>query len=295
MRTLLFLQTNSIISKDIIEYALALAQDLNVKIKFIHIHYPEILYSASLATNMELFQSPSRHGELSMEEIQQTEKLLEELKGEGKIDTEVHFEYFTGVPEVILKSKLLKGEFDMIAIYNEFFTSGMNPYQPLKNIIKNMRCPIWVIPDASYKGISTVLYSTDYQEQDVKSIKLLFQIIGSNIKKLTFLHLTERVDFHQRIISIGFKTYLSNELQSKIFSSLVINTNENKTIPEYFQKVIEKDKNTLIVALKENKNIFQKVFYRSFTTKLLKGIEELVLILHSEGDFPTQEEEEDEF
>lgn len=294
MKTLLFLQINSIISKGILEYVVALGKDLNVRTKFLYIHYPDVLYSATLSTNMELFQTTHNPAEFAMEDIRRIEADVLELKERGLIDSEQSFEYFTGVPEVILKSKLLKGEFDMLALGNEYISSGINPYQPLKSIIKNINCPIWIIPGSPYKGIKSALYATDYQQQDINSVRLLFQMLGATLQKLIFVHLTDERGFFQKIISMGFNSYMKEEFKFNEFASVVINTEGNKTISSYFQDAMDNYHSDFIVALKENKNLFQKVFYRSFTTKLLKEIEDLVLILHVDEVVPVQENNKEE-
>lgn len=294
MKTLLFLQTNSNISKESIEYTLDLAKDLNAKVKFIHIHYPDIMYAASRTTNMELFQSQSNQNEYTENEIERTEAYMLELKKTGKIAAGDYFEYYTGVPEIILKSKLFKGDFDMLVIRNQYIVSPTNSYQPLKNIIKNIYCPIWVIPDHQYQGVTTALYSTDYQEQDVNGISFLLKILGKNLQKMFLVHLTDQSDFFQKIMSVGFKTYVEKRLKFDGFSSVVVNTTDNRSIPSYFEETMKKYEGNFIIALKENKNLFQKVFYRSFTTKLLKGLDDLILILHSDQIIPIQENNNDE-
>lgn len=293
MKTLLFLQTNSIVSKETIEYVIALAKDLNVNLKFTHIHYPDVLFSASLATNMELFQTPSQQMNYTVHEIEKTESHMKQLKKEGKIDRDLNFEYLAGVPEVILKTKLLNGEFDMLAMRNEYHESTMNPYQPLKNIVKNVKCPIWIIPHRAYHGIDSALYATDYQEQDVKSTQLLLQTVHQ-LRQITFIHLTDNPDFIQTIKTIGFKTYIQDKTNFQNIQCLVMPTNEKKSIPQYVKEVVSKEHSQFIIALKENKNLFQQVFYRSFTTKLLKGINELVLILHGQDSMQEEEKNRDE-
>lgn len=293
MKTLLFIQTNSAASKQTKEYVLALAKDLDVKVKFIHIHYPDILQSASMATNMELFQSPEIQENYIAEEVQKNETDMLELKKEGKIDAGAYFEYFTGVPEIILKSKFIKGDFDMLAVYNNYIRSSLNTNLSLKSIIKSISCPIWVIPDQKYNGLGSALYATDYQEQDINSIKLLIGTTKEKLQNITFVHLTDRVDFIQTIKNIGFQTYVKQKTDFSSISGVVLDTQDNKTIPEYIEEAIVKQKCNFIVALKENKNLFQQVFYRSFTTKLLKNIDELVLILHTE-DALIEEENNDE-
>lgn len=292
MKTLLFLQTNSIASKETVEFVLSLAKDLNANVKFLHVHYPDVLYAASLTTNTELFQTPINKEVYPSEEINRTEAYMRELKADGKVDNKAYFEYFTGSPEIILRSKFLAGEFDMIALRNEFTTLSMNPYQLIKNIIKNIECPIWVIPEQPYKGISSALYATDYQEGDVNSIKLLTQTLGDNLQKITLLHLADQVGFYQKIMSIGFKTYIEEQV-NKPTESLILSTHDKKTIPSYFTEAMQKGEYNFIVALKENKNLFQKVFYRSFTTKLLKGTDELVLILHTKNTITEASEGDD--
>lgn len=292
MRTLLFLQTNSIASKETIEYIMALAKDLNANLKFAHIHYPDILYTASLATNMELFQTPNEQHNYTALEIERTEAYMQQLKKEGKVDKEVNFEYFTGVPEVILKSKLINGEFDMLAIQNDSRVNSINPYQPLKNIIKNINCPIWVIPESEYKGVESPLYTTDYQEEDVKCTELLLDMLPQ-LRQITFIHLTDHLDFLQKIKVAGFRTYVRQKTSFLNIDSLAIPTHEKRSIPEYIQEALTEKGGSFIVALKENKNLFQQVFYRSFTTKLLKGLNELILIMHAQ-DFMDGEEKNQE-
>lgn len=274
MKTLLFAQINIQRFRESLEYACFLTKSLHYNLKLIHIHYPEIMFTSSRIVDMEMFQTPDNNSE-----VENAERCLQELKNEKKIDCDLNFEYYTGTPLDILGSMYKKGLFDMLILQNE--DSG-NPYQSIKNIIRTLNCPIWIIPrEIKPSPIKKILYTTDYQPGDIAAIKQAVSLLNSKIDDLTIIHLiTEKRNFHQEIKQIGFETLLKEETKASGIKCITREAHEKKSISEIMSNLLIQEGCDLIVALKENKNIFQKIFFRSFTSKMLKDFNYPVLILH---------------
>lgn len=291
MKTLLFIENNSVASKEAIEYAVKLAKDLNVNLKFMHIHYPEILYSANLSSSIELLQNPDIGRDNNFSEKQQVEAFMKELKEEGKIDQETNFEFRTGIPIGILKSGFLAGEYDMLAFTNDIRASEMSRYHTLKDVLKIIPCPIWIIPrNYDYEGIGSALYATDYQEQDIEAIRELIRLTEPRLTKLGLVHLTDKYDFSQKIKGIGFDQLVKEETRFGNVAGIIRESNEKKEIAGIMDEIANENGSNLLVTLKENKNVIQRVFYKSFTMKLLKEATRLILVLHRNNPSDMTEE-----
>ncbi|MEG1905603.1 MAG: hypothetical protein RR212_14505 [Bacteroidales bacterium] len=283
MKTLLYLQNNTFESSKTLEYIIDLAQYLNMALKIIHIQFPDTIV-ANQASGNQLFQPPDVYLKAKEEYQSQTKKNIELLVKQGKIKKEIPFEYYSGMPAGTLSYLYSIGYFDMLVLENENTKVSLYPYLSIKEIIRFVKCPIWIIPrDKSFTPMTHFTYFSAYQEEDVNAIGFLLNYFKNNISSFNTIYFCTHNSFDEEIKRIGYEAFLKEKTECNFIKSHIYVTEKNSPINQIVNKCIEKDQADLVIALKDNKNFFQQLFYKSFISTILSDIEYPILILHREN------------
>lgn len=281
MGTLLYLQNNTFESVQTLEYIVEMAKYLNMRLKIIHIQFPDTVVGHFDSRN-ELFQSFNSYESSKLRFMENMTKNIDELTNTGKIKEEIPFEYLSGMPSNILSYLYNTGYFDMLILENENTKVTQYPYQSIKEIIRDVKCPIWFIPrDEMFGAITKVGYMTDYQPEDIDSIRFIVNVFGQNMM-LTAIHVCMEIDFEEELKRSGFEQIIRDSLSDARFKTTLWKHNRQATLPQMIASYIDSEEFSLIVLLKDNKNFIQRIFYRSFINTLLSQIKKPVLILHRE-------------
>ena len=151
------------------------------------------------------------------------------------------------------------------------------------NIIEHVKCPVFVIPEVSgLKMLKNVVYATDYNPEDVTSLKHLSNFLKqSENTHITVLHNERDYDFDERLKWEGFKEIVKEEMDTKDFGfELQIKKDFLMSIEEY----TEENNPDLLVILKEKKGFFKQVFTSNETKNVLTHFNKPVLVYHEKED-----------
>lgn len=180
----------------------------------------------------------------------------------------VTFEVLTGISENLLHEKSRDEESYMIVIC-EKEEQANNFITELFNIIsKKSGCPVLILP-ASYQPapFSSILYATDYNEEDFDTLNNLSEIAASFKAHITALHITDNVDMEERIKGKGFETLAKEKVGYPDISFAIYPYSE---IENGIIDFSERSGSDLIVVLKENKGFMDKLLHGSSSRRILK-------------------------
>jgi nucleotide-binding universal stress UspA family protein len=156
-------------------------------------------------------------------------------------------------------------------MYQFFF--GTNSYR----IIKEVECPVMIIPEGyDFKEMKSVVFTTDYSLDDAKLAKGLIKTFDSSI---TFLHLSKKHSNISKEVFHSFKSLFEDEVGNdyKVHFERLIYKDKLDGLVE---KMIEKEADMVIMST-EHRGWFEDLFHKSFTKKVLDGIQIPALVFHN--------------
>ncbi len=141
--------------------------------------------------------------------------------------------------------------------------------------------PVWVIPpDAEYRRPDRVLYATDYQEEDIKTIKQLVEYTRVFDTAITVLHITDDRSFEEKVKQSGFIDQIRKKSGYDRIEFRVLIDVKDRDVASNINHMAESIGADIIVLLKENKGFFSKLFHKSTTKELVLHTENPILIFH---------------
>jgi hypothetical protein len=281
MKTLISIIRDPDHSKSYITYCLRLAVDLERDVQFLYLQdpseYPLGTPGSTGASSVQLYQSLEKRAEASRKDLKNTiDRLMESIpqKPLVKVDSDIGSagllgdDYITGKDAMIILENLGEGE-----IWNQASTD--------LDIIRNVNCPVWIIPpDTVYNPFKEILYATDYNQEDIGTLKRLIELVGKFLPAITALHITEDVDFEEKLKKEGFKEMVASQAG---YDRISVKTLDEKSgydlglLVNNFAALINAD---LITVLKENRPFLERLFRQEPTKKIVRQSDVPVLVFH---------------
>jgi nucleotide-binding universal stress UspA family protein len=206
------------------------------------------------------------------------EKLEDFLKRNSELveGVEVTYDVLTGITEDILWEKS-KDEDSFMLIISEKedqpkdFISGV-----FHTLSGSPGCPVMLIP-AHYDPVplKNILYATDYNEEDFKTLNKLAEIVAPFNSQITALHIADKLDMDEKLKSKGFETMAREKVSYQEISFTVYPYSD---IEEGILEYSLRTKADLIVVLKENKGFIDNLIHGSYSKRILKKSELPVLV-----------------
>ena len=139
-------------------------------------------------------------------------------------------------------------------------TSGFNR-SFVDEVSRNVNCPVWIIPENTrYRSIDSIIYATDYQEEDIPTLKKVIDLTHFVSPEITALHITSNPDFELRIKNAGFQKVVQNKTGYDDLTVKALVEKNGEGIPEMIGEFAAQDRSNLIVVLKDNKQFFERIF-----------------------------------
>lgn len=281
MKTLLVIINFPDNSEEIIRYAAQMARDLRLEVHLINIqnadNYP---LGTAGSTGVEMAQVQKNLEEMAENAKNTFKKNIHKIQAEI---TGVNFGYTTtlGETKFVLAEYIEKNKASMLlmeATREEGFLSA-GPVS--MGMIRDIQCPIWVIPNqAQYQPFKKIIYTTDFKEEDIDTLKKLIALTSVFKPKITGLHITDSSDFNEKVKTTGFQRMVQSKTaydDLTIKSFIDSNKDDEAELINDYAMRIQAD---LVVVLKENKAFLERIFSSSKTKKIIKKAELPVLIFH---------------
>lgn len=145
-------------------------------------------------------------------------------------------------------------------------------------IIEGAECPVIVVPPtASFEKINRILYATDFQKEDVDSLKKLSEFAGVFDAQIIALHISDNPDFSNRIQEEGFNKMIAEKVGYPLITVTTMPADKIATGVENYAHNLDVN---LIAILKENDNFWKRLFGKSHTKKLILKTDKPVIVFH---------------
>jgi nucleotide-binding universal stress UspA family protein len=267
MKTLLYSTDYSENSIAAFKYAQGISSKMNAKLKVIHVFdYPSMLDDIDLKhedpfPNMGAYAS-NKH-----------KTLLNEFCAKH---LDPHFKNLTLEVEAVENESIVHGITSMAdEIKATMIIIGMKGGSRLKEILmgstakqllKKAPCPVLAIPkQAAYKEIETIVYLTDFEEEDLGVIHKLIEIAEPFGAKIKVVHISQTKSNGKHD-----PQYKKKKIEDQVdYSNLEIELFKADIIFEGLKKYIKNERPDLIAVLeREDKSLSSQLFHRDIVKRM---------------------------
>jgi nucleotide-binding universal stress UspA family protein len=220
-------------------------------------------------------------------DLKQYEK--EKLRGlADEIENEYGFEcdFVLSIGEVnnSISQYALKNGFDLIVMgtqgngYNRKTIIGSRTIRT----VQNSTVPILTVPlDADYKNWNSVVYASDYSEQDNITMQKLVSFIYPFRSRIRFVHVSHSNNIMSEKNYEKFKTELSSFLGYEKISYYL--KEYKKDISSGIEEFVNEQQGDLLVLLKRKRNFLEKLLGNSVSTEITYLSTHPLLIYHEKN------------
>jgi nucleotide-binding universal stress UspA family protein len=268
--------------QDYIGYGVKMASDFDKDILMLHVFnsesYPFTPVAPGEADILYVQENIEQHEAESEEKLK---SLIREIKEKENSPPHMEYRIVKGSELAEIGNISAHENIEMLVIGNHN-SGGMFSVSPSTNdIINQADCPVWIIPDdTQYKPFKNILYSTDYQNEDIETVKKIVDLFRKTNPTISLLHVTNDMDFKEKVQSEGFMKLLNKHTG---YGNIEITALENKDKASTSDLISEfaQEKNAeLVVLLKENRHFLDRIFKSGTTKKLAKNTDFPVLVYH---------------
>lgn len=211
--------------------------------------------------------------------LETLEAIIKELKDEITSDVRIDLSSETGGMQEIVNLFISENKADIIIVENKKERGFWILDSPDIDLVLKTTSPCWIIPSGmEYHPFKKIVYATDYNEADIKTLKELINLTGMFSPEIIALHITDSGDFQKKTMELGFGDMVVEETGYKNITVSSIIDDNDKDMGEHINSFALDNNATLIVLLKENKGFLEKIFKSSATREVIKAAKLPVLV-----------------
>ena len=269
MKTILYATDYSDQSIGALQIAQTLSQHMNASLVVTH-----VFSGSTLSSDFSEDTFPLPDKDLFEQHHKKLSNFCEKNSGN-------HWEKINASLEVVKNTSVVNG---ILGKIDEIFASviivGMKGESKLRgsflgntttNLIDKAPCPVLSVPEiVNPEKLETVVYATDYEEDDIFAIKRLISIIKPFGAKICVVHISPEHEYVGDEQMEWFKEILLQKVQYEnmqfdiIFSDQVF-----EELNQYLAKV---DADLLVMLEREDRNFLKKVFRQDLVKKMKSHI-----------------------
>lgn len=282
MNTIWALVNEPGIAGEFIRYTLMLARDIHAGVHLLYVQNPAAFpLGTPDSLGDEVVEVQQNLLEIAQAAEKNLDRLIREITEEIPAEIPVEFQSELGNAASLLEDKVSKGMADMVMLQGQSDESFWGRTSTNMDIIRNVHCPVWVVaPHTEYRPLKHIIYATDYQEEDIPTLKRLLALTGPFSPEITALHIVGDKEFDDRVHETGFDEIIREKTGSDRITVKTVVEKRDQDVPEIMNQLAAEIGADLIVVLKENRHFLERIFKRSFTRKLISQAKRSVLVFH---------------
>lgn len=278
METLLAIINEPKKAKSFIGYVARLSLDLHTNIHLMYVQEPYDYTMgqppvSGLATSLKAQEINAEDAKKEFDI--HIRNVLREISGDVLINYSAEINFRT----TIINSFISENKASMVILEEEEQNNFWSQTPSVFDIINHVDCPVWIIPfNADYKPFRKIVYATDYKEEDIDTLKNLIRLTYRFSPVITALHITDSVDFEEKVKKTGFNEMLQTKTSYQNITVKSMVEKDNESTAELINEYALKIKADLIVVLRENRSFFERILSPDSTKKILKEAQLPVLV-----------------
>ena len=283
MKTLLLLIKEPESSHSLVKYAMLFAEDLQTNLHLMYVENPANyslgtpdLSGAAVAQIQHSIEAKLKAGK------QELSEQVSKLKSTVSADVDVKITGASGNDNQILRERIDSGDAHMVMIEGSFRSGVLMSYDVTKELVRHLHCPVWIVPqDSEYHSFHEIIYASDYNKEDIPTIRKLIRLTDQLAPHITALHITDNIDFEQKIKTAGFQEMVEEKTEYNNIDVEVLAENGGEEMSERLNRYAVHNNTDLMVVLKENRRFLERIFKPSSTEKIIKETKLPVLVFHA--------------
>ena len=151
-----------------------------------------------------------------------------------------------------------------------------------KRLIKKAACPVLAIPsEASYAAPKTIVYATDFEQEDVFAIQKTVELAQHFKSKIRVVHISTKKEYAGEIQMEWFKNALAEKVN---YQSLEFKLLFSEDIFESLRNyLVEVNADMVVMLEREKQGFLKKLFHRDLVKKM-QSYGELPLLSFNEAN-----------
>ncbi|MEZ4970649.1 MAG: universal stress protein [Flavobacteriaceae bacterium] len=283
MKTLLYATDYSRNSASALQSAYSLSRDLGTRLLITHVfNYPKVLGMESLDVRSLLETNPFK---LHRSELG---KFCKECLGSQWESSNVLLEPVqnNSVPNgIISKAEEYRAQLILVGTQGRSGLEEVILGSTTKKLIEKAPCPVVAIPmDMKSRKIRTIVYATDFEEEDIHAIQKLLEITRPLKAKIKVVHISTKEEYGGDLLMEWFKEMLHSKVDYPDLSfELLFSENIFDTLQSYLREA-----NADVVAMleRERKGLSNK-WFRKDLVKRMEEYGRAILISFNEHNHKT--------
>lgn len=148
-----------------------------------------------------------------------------------------------------------------------------------KVIGRTSRTLIAVPEKASYDGIKKIAYATDYNRNDINSIKLLVEFAEVEHSEIRIIHVVDgenKYEYEESFLKKYEEKIVKKINYKNILYQLIFGVDVEKKLEQY----LKKESISLLGISTKKRNLFRRIFGKSITRKLVYHTKIPLIVFH---------------
>lgn len=280
MKTILCAVDYSENSITALKFAYVLSKKIKANLSVLHVYnYPSLgsnLDEPYLLFGKELFESCK----VKLKEFCEN-NLKEDLKKENiRIDVVENNSVTNGI---LTKSKELNSYIIIAGMKGENILKGFIMGSTTLQLINKAPCPIFAIPNGFIlKNIKTIIYASDFEEEDIEAIHKLTKIIKPFNSNIKVVHISVKDEDEGELTMEWFKELLKQKVDYKKIEFDVI---YSKNVFNSLKLYLKNTSADLIAMMERKKTGFIKKIFREDLVKKMETYGKIPLISFNEANY----------
>lgn len=285
MKTLLAIINEPKDSKEFIRYVARMAADLKLNV---HLLYAQSQNTYPIGgpgtTGIEIAQVQQNLLSLVESAKQILDSHIKSISSETSKEVIIDYTSELGEASTLASQMLSNNKVNMIALEAHKNENYWTQTSNIMEIMEMVHCPVWIIPkNALYFPFAQIIYATNYKEEDTTNLRKLAVLTRPYSPNITALHITDSVDFEEKVKKAGFLEMVKKRTLYEFLSVKVLRENKTHTTAELVNDYALRIKANLIVVLKENKSFLEQIF-KTDSTKEIIEISNLPILVYHENE-----------
>lgn len=254
----------------LIKASVKLAQRMDVAVEIIHV-IDSFEYGVNFVINEAnpIFLPPNVLNDKVGKAQENFQKIMEELHKNIEQLPEIFMSVKTGFVFDVISEQLQDPEVVMVMLSDKSQAdyNYRDISQKHEDIINETNCPVCIIPnEAPFNDPKNIIYATNYHHQDIDNIADIIKTASKVESKIHIVHITENNNYREQLTMQGLK----NEIETKIeYENIIYKIIESDDTIQGLDDYANSADADRIAILRENKSLFQGLFGKNKTRKLV--------------------------
>lgn len=250
-------------AKNAVDYAIILADKLDMKLSLLHVFHPSMAEAPVVKNELEIWRKAVKNSEKT-------------------IESDMIFKENGDFADQIIK--LVKRNTVDLVVMGTRGAAGLREVFIGSNtarVIEKVACPVIAVPEGyHFNGIKKIIFATDYHDSDVPSIRFMVRLARLFSSELIVVHMAEenrKLKFEKDLLE-----YFMEQVKKSItYDKLKFQLLKGDDVSESLNEFITEEKADLFAMSSEDRVLIGPFFNRGLTRKFAHHLQIPLFAFHA--------------